>query len=1014
MEVLTETRRYSVDELLRLRSSLPVVTCLVRNINQHPDIACIFRIPEEALRRPEQFSCTSAHLTDITNKPVLRQLGRKNVTESSEQSEPRPLEVSRVQGLQPVHWHLRRRENSDRSSQPHSAPSGFAAQQSENFQKFYRAVVSPTHVRVTAGGRIVPNNRSPAPTPSEVITDKNEHELESKFPGGVPWIQDVSSVYSQVPQVPGGSLPPFNLHPQSSAVGFPIMPTPPPGYYGAGAAEQLSKSHLGAQLPGVKPQQIKISPPAQFDQTKPFTYNGQIVYPVPYGHQPPPNAIPLPMGMLGNPNFFPQVAPQPPGLMPSALPFQFANQPNPVIFAPAQQSGMLAMPNGVQGSEPFMPYMPVPGLLLPSDYMKSQLQVLQAHLHQIDTILGSDKNRVDKAVLEQQRTSLHSQIDHMEELLQVNCSRGGTATGVVRRSDNKSGGSHEEHKSTRSVSESLRADTATKTDAKYDNSASHQDLPSKSKLTIAAAMAPPFQPRSRTTVTSAAGQSIQPKHPKHISRSTSAIEDNEPEETVAEITARLMAYSTTDWLRSGFKFGNDRGYDPPKDEVRHGVSHHNTQYEKSRSYQRSSTSHSQAPAMKPNTSAPPSETIPYLIGTLPTGVSAQTANANDLVYSRPLTDDELRARYLYWGKAPRSVQSGLPKFDGKDFYPPSPVKKPASIASVKSVETQVSLEIEPEKTYPFRLPSNDIAYLKPIPQPVFTDAKSRGNSQQSTFTQGLHNGWSRDSRSGHNQEATVGEKVVKSVPGLDFSKLFMEKGCPGYRSPSPKPTVVRFSRDQDEAPVTPENATFFEEAEDEVDDAKSDDSWQPAGRDSQRYKSENGVISVDSTASDTQETESTVEINLSPRANGHRVSPKPLKSFDERVENFKNVDEQTIFLQQMLKNEGRAGTPLMGTISSATAQGFLPQYRGSAAASLTPAEYIPYKSASTKATNSQAENRPFNQDKNERHGVPGPQTAEAYLRQISEQLQETEKSTLDQGWNPNTTRTGPVRPGEEW
>lgn len=60
-----------------------------------------------------------------------------------------------------AHWQYRRRDSSDRSAQPYSAPSGFAAQQSENFQRFYRAVVSPTHVRVTAGGRIVPNTRTP-------------------------------------------------------------------------------------------------------------------------------------------------------------------------------------------------------------------------------------------------------------------------------------------------------------------------------------------------------------------------------------------------------------------------------------------------------------------------------------------------------------------------------------------------------------------------------------------------------------------------------------------------------------------------------------------------------------------------------------------------------------------------------------------------------------------------------------------------------------------------------------
>jgi hypothetical protein len=29
---------------------------------------------------------------------------------------------------------------------------------------------------------------------------------------------------------------------------------------------------------------------------------------------------------------------------------------------------------------------------------------------------------------------------------------------------------------------------------------------------------------------------------------------------------------------------------------------------------------------------------------------------------------------MYWGRAPGHLQKGLPKFNGKDFYPPSPVK----------------------------------------------------------------------------------------------------------------------------------------------------------------------------------------------------------------------------------------------------------------------------------------------------------------------------------------------------
>ncbi|CZS92754.1 uncharacterized protein RAG0_03271 [Rhynchosporium agropyri] len=1011
MALVTETRRYSVDELLSLRTSLSRVSCLVKNINKHPEIASIFRIPEEAFRRPEHFSCTSAHLAEITNRPAARQLSRKNLTESSEQSEIRSLDnFGRVRDPRQVHWSLRRRDNSDRSSQPHSAPTGFAVQQSENFQKFYRAVVSPSHVRVTAGGRIVPNTRSPVAPSPEGNGDKIV--LDSKPLGLFTWAQDASPAH---PQVPGGFLPLYNFPqpPQPMPVDFPIMSGPPAGFYGTCPPEHYPKSGLGPQLHSVKAEPIKISPPTQFDQTKPFTYNGQIVYPIPYGLQPPPNAVPVPMGMLGNPNVFPQVAQQPTGgLMPTALPLQFANLLNPMAFAAAHQSSLLAMPSGVQGSETYMPYMPMHGLIA-SDYTKSQIQFLQNHCDYIGTLLVNDKHRIDKAQLEHQRAGLLGQINHLKSILQVHLRGDGSVTGTSNQGDT-SGGSYEEFKPMRSSSGSFRAEAAPDDVGKgEDTVTTRSDLRPKSKLTIAAAMAPPFQPRSHTTAVPVT-EITEPRHAMPLSRSTSAVEDPEHEETHAEIAARLMASSTTDWLRPGFKFGAEKGYTPMPSP--HEFSRRDPQSQPPRSSQRSSISHGQVPHVsQPNYPEPSTETIPYLVGTLPAGISSQIASPNDLVYSRPLTDDEVRARYLYWGKAPRSVQSGLPKFDGKDFYPPSPIKKAASLASDKSLETQVSKEPS-EKLYPFRLPSNDIAYLKPMPQPIFTDAMSRGTLQQpsSSSGQGLQNWGPHDVSYSRGQGFSVKENVAPSE--LDFSKLFMEKGCPGYRSPSPKPSTVRFNAEQDDAPVTPQNATFFDEAEDDVDDAKSDDSWQPAGNNGQRHKSEESVNSVNSATSSSEETNSTVEIKLSAGANGDRFSSVPNKSFDERVENFKSSDEQTMFLQKMLRNEGRASTPSSGTISSATAQGYLPQYRGSAAASLAPAEYVPYKSASSTATSSQSDNRPLGQGKNDRHGNPAPDSMSAteYLRYVSAKAYETEKSTIDRGWNPNTTAFGPVLAGEEW
>ncbi len=40
--------------------------------------------------------------------------------------------------------------------------------------------------------------------------------------------------------------------------------------------------------------------------------------------------------------------------------------------------------------------------------------------------------------------------------------------------------------------------------------------------------------------------------------------------------------------------------------------------------------------------------------------------------------EELHARELYWGKVLNFGSTGLPRFDGKNFYQASPVKKSSS------------------------------------------------------------------------------------------------------------------------------------------------------------------------------------------------------------------------------------------------------------------------------------------------------------------------------------------------
>lgn len=125
------------------------------------------------------------------------------------------------------------------------------------------------------------------------------------------------------------------------------------------------------------------------------------------------------------------------------------------------------------------------------------------------------------------------------------------------------------------------------------------------------------------------------------------------------------------------------------------------------------------------------------------------------------------------------------------------------------------------------------------------------------------------------------------------------------------------------------------------------------------------------------------------------------------------------------------GSALSGTVSSATAQGYLPLYFGSAAASLTPSatnlqysdtdgEHIGSKRDSAKSVTGPApgmasiflpENRPFNSERYQR-AVPLATSAEGYMRYLSNK-DENDKQIIEQGWNANTTGTGPIT-GSDW
>ena len=149
----------------------------------------------------------------------------------------------------------------------------------------------------------------------------------------------------------------------------------------------------------------------------------------------------------------------------------------------------------------------------------------------------------------------------------------------------------------------------------------------------------------------------------------------------------------------------------------------------------------------------------------------------------------------------------------------------------------------------------------------------------------------------------------------------------------------------------------------------------------------------------------------------------------------------------MLRNTAAAtmaAPALSGAISSATAQGYLPSHRGSAAASLAPAmfnalttlerqddsglmkiDHIKISAdgsfeVSTEgvapliAANFLPENPPVDRDRPHRPVRASIETlgAEGYLRYLTQKA-EVDKKIVEEGWNSNTTGTGPVM-GSDW
>ena len=662
-------------------------------------------------RRPVKQDSAPINGTDNAKAPppasvptLLDQPGTADVTPA-----PEPPQL--------MEWKYRGRSGSEAMvNEPLPAPTGLTAQHSEGFQRFYKAVVSPTHVRVTAGGRIVPNTRNPAsPTakrPKDTESVTNDEKTESgPAPASVP--KQPAAVMG-MPQAmpffyPGyAGMPP--MHPMT---GMP-MPMMPPGFpfpmpvptatTANNAEEAARKENLNKKAEDYKASSesqsgksgIKLSPPQQFDHSKPFMYNGQQwmfpMFPAPYpgflgmpppgyaGHMPgPPMMMPpqMPMGSMMGP-------------MGPMAPMAPMGSTGPVGHPPSTGASTMptAGPSSSRQSTPQPPSKPPISSIRPSQITRKQVDGLRANLKYHEDQLQYNKHQIDENDMERKIELLNHDIERFEKVFQAQtefeekhypktekdkdeaASSSGRSSVPSSKTQSQSEESKEskESKATTMTSTSQSQSKLRKKDRSRDSvginsnkssnasytledSAQDRLLASiqagkKSSLPSGAARAPVFQPRSVSTLSCPVpignGQAWK----------TAKVEGGITQEQLEAAEKKLVAAGSKAWCVPQEVNGTSK--QPP---------------------------HGGSPRGHDGLG------VPYLVGTLPRGVNPYAGHRLEYEYSRKLTDEELQARHLYFGKAPRSVSQGLPKYDGRNFYPPSPAKHitPSESPSVRCV-----------------------------------------------------------------------------------------------------------------------------------------------------------------------------------------------------------------------------------------------------------------------------------------------------------------------------------------
>ncbi|PHH76262.1 hypothetical protein CDD80_1677 [Ophiocordyceps camponoti-rufipedis] len=596
-------------------------------------------------------------LGDIHRMPPRGSLPLIEEEEVEAPAKPNPPPVQSIATRQldgtDAEWKYRGRiESEEDVAQPICGPAGPSAQKDEGFQRFYKSVVSPTHVRVTAGGRIVPNTRSSSSPSAKWSKDRADaghlgrgagreqpdqapvpipHPSFGGFPAMVPGFAPAMTPGMSVPfhMMPwplgvnmGGGF--GMLHPQMAAMSAHM-----PGSVSSAASTKSDKhSETGTSE---NTGSVRISPPEHFDHGRPFFYNGQWMM--------PSGPAMMPLGMPSMAGFPMPLAGQ------AVVHPRYGMHPMMHLHTMRSDPSLSSHAGPSPGVVPFAgaPHPPVSSIRH-SEITKRQLENLRSHLRFIEDQLLYNKHQIDERVMEQQTQVLRHQIQLFEKNLEAQL--------TIEEGQNPHIDSNEESTGSDSSNDGLGSRSLTANDARTRNEAqsfltSRDDTPQArvarglaaqhspgaphtkplplksalkkprtdenirktSSLPVSAALAPPFQPRADGTAgPSTADFSLYASGPMAASDSSGG--DTEAKEDVETLS---------------FGTGFQHGYGP----------------------------------------------------------RAPTGSA-DYALGRDSTDDEPRTHGMYWANAPRSLPNRPAKFGGRALHSSSPVKGGSSTSDAAS------------------------------------------------------------------------------------------------------------------------------------------------------------------------------------------------------------------------------------------------------------------------------------------------------------------------------------------